>query len=78
MGANRDVMQTKGFLISFYLDGEKSQKLGKNDSVRKIVNAGLSKTPVRVLPGGTVWVDEPTTFVVSGVENCSVVRGHIG
>ena len=30
---------------------------------------GLSKALVRALPYGIVWEDEPSPFVVSGVEN---------
>ena len=41
----------------------------KNDSVHKIVKDGLSKTLVRALLSGTVWVDEPSPFVVSGIAN---------
>ena len=39
----------------------------KNNCVQKITNA-----PVRALPCGIVWVDEPSPFVVSGVANCSL------
>ena len=41
----------------------------KSNSVRKTVNDGLSRTLVRALPHGTVWMDEPSLFVVSGVAN---------
>ena len=41
--------------------------VGKNNSVRKIVNDGLLKTLVRALPCGIVWMDKPNPFVVSGV-----------
>ena len=35
------------------------------------VNDRLSKTFVRTLPYGTVWIDEPSPFyVVSGVAKC--------
>ena len=37
----------------------------QNNNVRKIVNVRLSKTLVGALPYGTVWVDEPSSFVVS-------------
>ena len=50
---------------------EKSHVLCKNNSVRRIVNDRLSKTLVGALPYGTVWVDEPSPFVVSGVANIS-------
>ena len=43
-----------------FLDGKKSHVLCTNSSVRKIVNDGLSKTLVRALPYGTVWVDKPS------------------
>ena len=37
-------------------------------------NDGLSKTLFRTLvPYGTVWVDKPGLFVVSGVANCAPV-----
>ena len=42
----------------------------QNNSVRKIVNDGLSKTLVGALPYGTVWVDEPSPILVCGVANC--------
>ena len=41
--------------------------------VRKIVqNVGLSKTLVRALPYGIVWVDEPSSFVVFVLANYKV------
>ena len=43
--------------------------------VRKIVNDGLFKTFNRALPSGTVWVVEPSPFVVSGVANFTVKHG---
>ena len=53
VGANRDinVMQTMDFLIALLLDGRlrKLHVLYKNNSVRKIVDDGMSKTLVRAL-----------------------------
>ena len=43
----------------------KLHALCKSNSVRMIVNGELSKTLVRALPYETVWVDEPSPFVVS-------------
>ena len=64
-GANLVEMETVDFLAAhYYLDG-KSHVLCENNSVRKIVNDGLSKTLVRALPNWTVWMDEPSPFVVS-------------
>ena len=40
-----------------------------NYSVWKVANDRLSTTLVEALPYGTVWVDKPSPFVVSGVEN---------
>ena len=62
-GANLDEMQTEGFLTALLFGGKKSHLLCNNNSVRKIVNDGLSKTPVRALPYGTVWVDEPPVLL---------------
>ena len=55
------------FLIALFFGREKSHVLCKNNSVWKIVNDELSKTIIRVLPYGTVWVDEPSPLVVSAV-----------
>ena len=43
--------------------------LCKNNNVRKIVDGELSKTFVRALPYGSLWVDKPSPFVFSGVAN---------
>ena len=51
-----------------------SHVLSKNISVRKIVHDRLSKTLVRTLPYGTVWVDRPSPFVVSEVVNCLCIH----
>ena len=48
---------------------EKGHVMCKNNTVRKIVNDGLSKTVVRALPYGIVWVDESSLFVIYGVAN---------
>ena len=66
------------FLITFicFLDGKKSHVLCKNNSVRKIAKDGLSKALVKALPCGTVWVDEPSPFVVSGVANYQILIIH--
>ena len=56
VGEKRDVMQTMDFLIALFFEWEKLLVLYKNNSVRKIVNGGLSETFVRALPYRTVWV----------------------
>ena len=66
-GANLYEMETVDFLNALLFGWEKSYVLCKNNSVRKIVNDGLSKTPARALPYWTVWMDEPSPFVVSRV-----------
>ena len=64
-GANRDVMQTME--VTRFVQKIKNKK----SSAPKIVNDGVSKTFVRALPYGTVWVDKAgRPFVVSGVANC--------
>ena len=60
------------FLLHCLLDKINLHALCKNNCVRKIVNDGLSKTLIRALPYGNVWVDEPSPFVVSAVANSSV------
>ena len=55
-----------GFLIALFFGWEKVTCIKcKNNSVRMIVNDGLSKTSDRAPPYWTVWVDEPSPFVVN-------------
>ena len=51
---------------------KKSHVLCNNISVRRIINDGFSRTLDRALTYGTVWVDESSHFVVSGVASCTV------
>ena len=50
------------FLIQLFLDGKNHKYCAKKNN-RKIINDGLSKTFVRTLPYGAVWVDKPSPFV---------------
>ena len=59
-------------IVVFFGSKKKSHVLYNNISVRRIINDGFSKTLVRALPYGTVWVDESSHFVVSGVASCTV------
>ena len=69
-GVNCNVTQTVAFLIALlFWSGKKSHLLCRIHNAREIVNDGLSKRLVRALPYGTVRVDEPSPFVVSGVAN---------
>ena len=71
-GANRDVMQTIDFQTALFFNGKNHMYCAKT-SVRKIVNGELSKTLARALPCGTVWVDKPSPFVVSGMANLEFI-----
>ena len=62
------------------MDGKKSHVLRKNNSVRKYANDRLLnlKIFVSALPSGIVWVDVPSSSVVSGVANyCKYFHIHI-
>ena len=72
-GANRAVIWTMDLLISQFIGWEKSHVSCKNNSLWKIVNERLLKTPVSALHSGTVWVDVSSSFVVSGVANIIII-----
>ena len=62
-GANCDEMQTLDFLMILFCRWEKVTGIVQIQETED----GLSQTLVRALPYRTVWVDEPSPFVVSGV-----------
>ena len=58
---------------------EKSHVLRKTNSGWKIViNDGLSKTLIKAMPYGNVWMDEPTSFLDSEIAKTSTVVLHSG
>ena len=68
VGANLVVMEPAvDFLTAVLFGWEKTHVLCKNNSrfSKLILNDGLSKTLVGALPYWTVWMDEPSPFVVS-------------
>ena len=50
-------------MLQCILDEIKLHALCQNNSVQKIVYDEFTKTLVRALPHGIVWVDEPSLFV---------------
>ena len=61
-GCNRDVMQTMAFLVGLFswIPGKRHDYCAKTIVFGRSLIDGLSKTVVRALPYGIVWVDEPT------------------